>query len=1075
MRFPLVVCLPVCFAVMTIPSFCQSPNGNINGLVSDPTNAAVAGAEIVAVNDVTRVQHTTKSNSEGIYVLPNLPPGPYRVQVSKIGFKTLIKPDIVLNVQDSLSINFTLLVGALHEIVTVEGGASIINTSDASVSTVVDQTFVKNMPLNGRSFQTLINLTPGVVAIPSNSFNGGQFSINGQRGSANYWMVDGVSANVGIGATSSGTGNGLGGALGSFSVLGGTNSLVSVDAMQEFRIQTSTYAPEFGRTPGGQISIVTRSGTDQFHGTAFDYFRNDVLDANNWFNGFCNPGPSCPLPKAEERQNDFGGTLSGPIVRNRTFFFFSYEGLRLRLPQTALSTVPDVAARQSAVPAMQPFLNAYAMPNGSDDPATGMAQFNASFSDPATLDAYSIRIDHQLGNRLNVFGRYNYSPSEIAQHGTGTSGNSLNTVSTTNITTQTATMGATWSLSPTIATDVRFNYSRTSGHLFSYLDSLGGAVPPTSLPFPSSFSSQNSSFFLDILSLQGGILNVGESGQNLQRQLNIVGSTSIQIKSNALKVGIDVRRLSPQISAGQYQLFAGMQDVPSAVTASLLFASVASGGTPTFYLRNIGIYAQDTWKVTPRVTLTYGLRWELDLAPSSDPPLPAVVGFNPNNLSGLALAPAGTGVYQTTYGNVAPRVGIAYQLSENPNWQTVLRGGFGVFYDLATSELGNNVDSFFYPFGNDINISASTFPPSPAQLAPPPIAPPNASNGILFAIDPHLELPYTFEWNVATEQGLGSQQTLSLSYVGAAGRRLLQQAEVSSVNANLSTAILLANAGTSDYDALQAQFRRRLSRGLQALASYTWSHSIDTASAGSFYGGANALLPSGISQDRGPSDFDLRHTLSAALTYDLPSLHGNVLDKALLGGWSTDDIIAVRSEQPVNISDANFFALANFNTLVRPDLVVGQPLYLYGASCASVMQDLGNLAPGEGCPGGRGFNPSAFQNPPTDPNTGSPLRQGTTPRNLLRGFGAAQWDFAVHRNFPIHESLGLQFRAEMFNALNHPNFGPPSGQFGAGGFGISNQLLSQNLSGSNLGGGGFSPLYQIGGPRSIQFALKLIF
>src|SRR5579863_2914156 len=723
MRFPFVVCVFVCFAVMTIPSFGQSPNGNINGLVSDPTNAAVSEADIVAVNDVTGMQYTTKTNSEGIYLLPNLPPGPYRVQVSKIGFKTLIKPDIVLNVQDSLSINFTLLVGAFHEIVTVEGGASMINTTDASVSTVVDQTFVNNMPLNGRSFQTLINLSPGVVAIPSNPFNGGQFSINGQRGSSNYWMVDGVSVNIGIGATGSGTGNGLGGALGSFSAMGGTNSLVSVDSMEEFRIQTSTYAPEFGRTPGGQISIVTRSGTNQFHGTAYDYFRNDVLDANNWFNGYTN---NPPLPKAKERQNDFGGTIGGPIVRDRTFFFFSYEGLRLRLPQTALSTVPDVAARQSAVPAMQPYLNAFPSPNGPEDPANpGAAQFNASFSNPATLDAYSLRIDQRLGKSLNLFGRYNYSPSEVAQR--GTSGNSLNTVSTTRITTQTATVGATWSLSPTLASDLRFNYSRTSADLFSNLDSFGGAVPPVSLPLPSPFTPNNSSFYVLIESLQGGLLNLGQGAQNLQRQINIVANASIQIKSHAIKVGIDFRRLSPQFTAGQYELFAGMLDVPSAQMASLQFATVASGSTPTFHLRNIGIYAEDTWKVIPHLTITYGLRWDFDLVPSSNPALPAVVGFNLNNLSGLALAPAGTEVYRTTYGNVAPRVGVAYQLSENQNWQTVLRGGFGLFYDLASSELGNNVAGFFYPFGNNTTTFGGTFPPSPAQLAPPPIAPPNAS------------------------------------------------------------------------------------------------------------------------------------------------------------------------------------------------------------------------------------------------------------------------------------------------------------------------------------------------------------
>src|SRR5258708_5497915 len=278
----------------------------------------------------------------------------------------------------------------------------MVNTESAAVSTVVDRQFAENIPLNGRSFQTLIQLTPGVVLTANNGFDTGQFSVNGQRASSNYWMVDGVSANIGM-AASPVSGNGLGGALGSSSVLGGTNSLVSVDAMQEFRIQTSTFAPEFGRTPGGQISIVTRSGTNQFHGTAFDYLRNDVFDANKWFNGVNILNPT-PLPKAKERQNDFGGTLGGPILKNKTFFFFSYEGLRLRLPQTALTFVPDASftpggttnSRQNAIPALQPYLNAFPLPNATSpeifvpcypttDPtcppsgenATGSAAFNA--------------------------------------------------------------------------------------------------------------------------------------------------------------------------------------------------------------------------------------------------------------------------------------------------------------------------------------------------------------------------------------------------------------------------------------------------------------------------------------------------------------------------------------------------------------------------------------------------------------------------------------------------------------------------------------------------------------------------
>jgi hypothetical protein len=258
MRFPRFVSLFICITLNTFSLFAQSPDGNINGLVSDPSSAAVVGAEVVAVNDVTGVQYTTNTNNEGIYLFPNLPPGPYRLQVSKVGFKTIIKPDIVLNVQDALSINFTLPVGAFHEVVTVSGGGPVVNTENAAVSTVVDRQFAENLPMNGRSFQTLIQLTPGIVLTPSSVSDSGQFSANGQRASSNYWMVDGVSANVGA-SPSINPGNGVAGTLGSFSVLGGTNSLVSVDALQEFRIQTSTYAPEFGRTPGAQISILTRS------------------------------------------------------------------------------------------------------------------------------------------------------------------------------------------------------------------------------------------------------------------------------------------------------------------------------------------------------------------------------------------------------------------------------------------------------------------------------------------------------------------------------------------------------------------------------------------------------------------------------------------------------------------------------------------------------------------------------------------------------------------------------------------------------------------------------------------------
>jgi hypothetical protein len=342
-------------------------------------------------------------------------------------------------------------VGSASESLTVTGESVSLNTTDATVSTVVDRNFAENLPMNGRSFQTLIELAPGVVVAPSNLADSGQFNVNGQRATSNYWMVDGVSANIGINAGIF-VGNGFGGTLGAFSAQGGTNSLVSVDAMQEFRIQTSTYAPEFGRVPGGQISIATRSGTNQYHGTASDYSRNGALNASDWFVNYNH------LPKPKERQNDFGLTFDGPIVKDRTFFFFSYEGLRLELPRVAQTTVPDLNARQSAIPALQPFLNAYPLPNGPDNLATGAAQFNASFANKSTLDAYSLRLDHGLSNRVTIFGRYNYSPSESVER--GIAAQSLNSLLSSRIGTQTATLGTTWAISPTAVNDLRLNYSR---------------------------------------------------------------------------------------------------------------------------------------------------------------------------------------------------------------------------------------------------------------------------------------------------------------------------------------------------------------------------------------------------------------------------------------------------------------------------------------------------------------------------------------------------------------------------------------------------------------------------------------
>lgn len=1040
----------------------QTETATISGLITDETGAVVAGAEVKLQSVERGTMTTATTNDAGIYVFASVHPGQYQITIHKPGFKQVDLLGMMVNVQDHIEQNFRLQVGSVSESVTVSATDLKINTTDATVSTVIDRRFAENLPLNGRSFQTLIQLTPGVVLTQGNFADGGQFSVNGQRAASNYWMVDGVSANIGMGSGIN-PGNGTGGSLGSFSVLGGTNSLVSVDALQEFRIQTSTYAAEFGRTPGAQISILTRSGTNRFHGTAFDYLRNDKFDANNWFNGYKN---NPPLPKAQERQNDFGGTFSGPILKDRTFFFFSYEGLRLRLPQTALTTVPDLASRQNAASAMQPYLNAYPFDSNQPNLGGGIAQFNASFSDPASLNAYSLRVDHKLRENLTLFGRYNYSPSDISQRGGGAGRYSLSTVEVSRSTTQTGTLGVTWIASPTITNDLRFNYSRTNSSSYTFLDDFGGAVPLASLPFPNSLTTKNAQLYLQVFGgLQHSDLSTGQNQLSIQRQINLIDGFSLQKGPHSLKFGADYRRLTPI-----YAPFALREDVAFFSYASFLSGSNAFGlltasRGATFLFRNLGTYAQDTWRVNSRFTLTYGLRWDLEFVPRSldGPSFPAATGFNLSNLSNLSLAPDGTEEFRTTYGNFAPRIGGAYQLTRSQDWQTVVRGGVGLFYDLATSEFGNQL-GLGYPFGAQNQSAGNPFPFTGAAGAVPTIAPPSPTTpGNLFLFDPHLKLPYTLQWNVAVEQALGKEQSLSASYVGAAGRRLLRSANVIAPAPGISGAQLVTNSSTSDYNALQLQFQRRLSRGLQALASYTWSHSLDDASAGS--SGNLANLFAATLANRGSSDFDIRHAFSAALSYDIPAPKINAITNAVLRGWSLENIIQARSAPPVTVDSYLFdngvfaFSYGGYFLYFFPDRVTGQPLYLHGSQY----------------PGGKAFNRAAFTSPPVDPMTGRPLRNGNLGRNALRGFGLAQWDFAVHRDFPIHESIKLQFRAEMFNVLNHPNFGQPDGILVDPTFGVSSQLLGQYLSGGRVGSGGFSPLYQVGGPRSIQLALKLSF
>jgi len=1050
LRMRMVFAAVVVSFLLGVPVFAQMETATLSGVVQDPKGAVVPDVDVVATRIETGTSMTTKTNGAGIYFFTGLMPGHYHLQVRKPGFKEIAIKSFELLVQDKLEQNFSLEIGSVSESVTVNADDLHMNTTDASVSTVIDQRLMRELPLNGRSFQSLFQLTPGVTVTPTNVQSEGQFSVNGQRTNANYFTIDGASANANIVPSFQGPQT-FGGSLPAFSALGGTNSLVSVDAVREFAVQTSSYAPEFGRSPGAQISIVTRSGTNQFHGTAFEYLRNDVFDANDWF------ANRDGLKRAALRQNDFGGVFGGPIFKEKTFFFFSYEGLRLRQPTTGQSDVPSLAVRQAAPLPMQPFFNAYPLPTGPDE-GNGLAPANYAFSNPATLDASSLRIDHRFSQSLSIFGRYNYAPSSSQVRGGGVQ--SLNTAIVTAEKAQTLTLGLTKILTPFLDTDARFNWTQASASSTFRLDTFGGAAPLSVEPLLPSFCNGGQCILGVFLSLdaQLGEIESGVNAANQQHQLNFIDTVNWQHGAHLFKLGVDYRRLTPEFNPAIYLQQAAFADPFTAFTQQVTAGQAQHRSPVTGTFTNYSLFVQDTWKVTGRLTATYGIRWDDNPAPQ----LRSASGLRPVVISGASTTSpliANGGLYNSTTNNIAPRLGLAFKLRDSPNGQTVLRAGAGIFYDLGTGSAGYALQNA--PFSNRKPIApGSLFPYSATDAAPTPLsqAPPFSR---VLAFPSTLRLPYVYQWNLSAEQSLGKSQTLTIGYLGAKGHSLLRTSVFTAspnVPAGVSSVLYADNSGYSTYNALQTQFRRHATRQLDLIASYTWSHSLDNVSTD-----AN---PTGIpgqfispSRDYAASDFDIRHTFSLAGDYELPTRLRSRVASAFLNGWAVDPILTARSSPPVDVEISRDLGFGTYN--FRPDVVAGVPTYVRGSAF----------------PGGRGINPQAFAVAPT-------AVQGNLSRNSLRGFPLFQADLALKRRFKIREAIALQFGLEAFNLLNHPTFAPPANTLGTvtptgqlilqNGFGVSQSMLGRGLAGSDPGSG-FNPLYQIGGPRSLQLSLKLQF
>lgn len=1039
-RVPSLVVLAVWMLLIATRAFAAGPNSaNLTVTILDKSHAYVSDASSVLLNTATGVKQESHSNKSGTASFPFLTPGKYTVLVHKNGFASVSVDNVVLNVGDDKTLEVTLQIGPQSETVTVNGDQATINTTDASVSTVIDRTFVENIPLNGRSFQDLVSMTPGVVtASPQTNIsspgNNGDFSINGQRTESNYYLVDGVAANVSAGPGTA-TGYGAAGVTAATSALGTTQSLLSVDDLQEFRVESSSYSAEYGRSPGGQLTFVTRSGTNAYHGSAYDYFRNGWFDANDWFND--NVG----APKEELHQNDFGGTFGGPVWiprlyngTNKTFFFGSYEGLRLAEPQAAtVQYVPDAYMREQAPLAIQPLLNAFPLPssNGTDygtSESPSLAQFYQGYSLPGSINSSSIRIDQTFTPAFSAFFRFADTPSSVGSR-------SFSILSSNRLNVQTYTLGTTNVFSHFATNQFRLGYSRSYSASSSVMDSFGGAIPiDLGRALGNTTGKTGEDLQAEVAVVAAGA-GVGEmempANSTKQHQWNVIDTLDIAHRTQQWKFGFDFRQISSQELPPTeiIGVFEGAQSVLS--NSAIGEYSKTLPTTPVF--NQLALFAQDSWRINGRISLSGGLRWELLPPPhnATNPQPYAVIG-NVSEPSTLNLAPAGTPIWHTSWFSFAPRLGIAWQVNTSINWETVARIGGGVFFDtvnqlavnaftFGTNALGQYINTPLPLTQTQQDISITTAPPY---------------SGI-YIYPSHLQNPYTLQWNTSVEQGLGANNIATISYIGSAGRRLAatQELSLTALNPLFQSAYYTADNTTSDYDALQVKFQRSVTKGLNALASYTWAHSID-------YGSNASALP----LTRGDSDFDVRNNFQLGATYELPTFPVPKLTSLFVNGWSFDGRLLSRTSFPVTLQ-GNFATDPITGSLyyTNVDLVPGKAIYLHGSEY----------------PGGRSLNPAAFAYP-----TGT--NSGTAPRNLARGFGESQVNFSAKRDFALSERLHLQFRAEAFNIFNHPNFGYVDPTLTDANFGQATMMLNQSL-------GTVASQYQQGGPRSMQFSLRLAF
>jgi hypothetical protein len=985
--------------------------GEVFGKIVDSSQGGVSEASILIVDEDTGFRRTAQSESGGAYAIGSLASGSYKITVRKEGFRPVMKFGVKVSPSAAAREDFQLPLGSTEDSITVVGTAPALERPDASAGGQFDLDEAGQLPLNGRGVITLLELIPGTNVIPATRGDAGQFTTSGMRPNTNLFTIDGVSANTGVIA------GGLpaqssGGSLPSLSAFGSLDSVISVEAVQDFKLQTSTAVAEFGRMPGASIALSSRAGTDQFHGSAVFRYRNQYMGANDWF---ANQAGYSRAPLGYE---DFAPSLGGPLKRNRTFFFLSYESIWLNQPYMYKVPVPSADTRLAVSPAESAVLNLFPQPNqGPLGTNTGL--WTGQINRPAGLTSGSARVDQAVTPRVTLFARYSDSPSH--------NDFGMPQVNHLDLRAQSLTLGLNARPTARTVLDLRVNESQSTADS-TWTDTTGSDAPGCALATLASGFFPGDTITCDDLvrfSINGiGEVISGREGTRRERQFQIVPTAGLNLGHHAIKLGADYRRILAirRDPTGSINLID-----ESADTLTLLqdwWSAYAPPVNANAAVEELSLWLQDTWQVSSRLTVAAGLRWEFSPAPTVS------ANFLDPATNGLVLNTQQ--LWPTSYHDFAPRLGLAWRLTQDG--RTVLRAGGGLFYDSSMSIATDLIN------GGPFNANKLTSSISPLS-----------SSSLTFGFEQGLKLPQVRQWNASIEHGFGTHDEISLGYVGSSGRDLIRREAGGAGSNGQSYVALTTNHGASNYNALELQYRRHVARGLDAVASYAWSHSLDDDSSDAFL--LWSTSGAAIGGDHASSDFDVRHSLTAAASYELPPPASPRFAARLWGGWAFDAIVHARTGFPITLQQEEEIDAIDAVNAYRPNWVYGQPLWVSDANA----------------PGGKTLNPAAFSVPGTYNTT-----QGNLGRNVLSGFGMEQVDLSLKREFRFGEQRGIQVRLEAFNALNQANFADPIKFLDSPLFGQSTSMLNTML-GTGSSGSGLAPMLQIGGPRSVQVSVRLHF